>query len=90
MKMTHIIVEGMVQGVSFRESTRRRAFTLQLTGWVRNLADGSVEVMLRGPDDKVEEMLQWLQQGPSRSRVDTLHIREVEDCDFYSSFEIRF
>ena len=43
MQTTHVIVEGLVQGVCFREYTRRQAYTLQLTGWVRNLPDGSVE-----------------------------------------------
>ncbi len=90
MRTTHVIVEGVVQGVCFREYTRRRAFTLQLTGWVRNLADGSVEAMLHGADDKVEEMLQWLQQGSPHSRVDNLHIREVEDREVYSNFAIRW
>ena len=90
MRTTHVIVEGLVQGVCFRDYTRRQAYTLQLTGWVRNLRDGSVEALLCGATDKVDAMLDWLRQGSPRSRVDNLHIREVTDEKRYTTFEIRF
>ena len=90
MPMTHVIVEGLVQGVSFREYTRRQAFTLQLTGWARNLPNGSVEVMLCGQSDRVATMVQWLRQGSPRSRVDELHIGEVTGEEQYTTFEIRY
>ncbi len=88
--MTHVIVKGLVQGVCFRDYTRRQAFTLGLTGWVRNLSDSSVEAMLCGPTDKVAAMVQWLRQGSPRSRVDELHIDEVSGEEQLSTFEIRF
>ena len=90
MQTTHVIVEGLVQGVCFREYTRRQAYTLQLTGWVRNLPDGSVETMLCGPSDKVAEMLQWLRRGSPHSRVDELHIREDAGTERFTTFEIRY
>ncbi len=90
MRTTHVIVEGLVQGVSFRESTRRQAFILGLTGWVRNRRDGSVEAMLSGPPDKIDHMLQWLRQGSPRAMVDELHIRELVDEEHFTAFEIRF
>lgn len=89
MRMTHVIITGLVQGVCFRDSTRRRAFTLGLTGWVRNLHDGSVEAMLCGPTDKVAEMVEWLHQGSPRSRVDELHLHEVNGEEQFMTFEIR-
>jgi acylphosphatase len=90
MRRIHVIVEGLVQGVCFRDYTRRQAFTLQLTGWVRNLPDGSVEVMLCGESDRVATMLQWLRQGSPRSRVDELHIDELVGEELCTTFEIRY
>jgi acylphosphatase len=91
MQMIHVIIEGLVQGVCFRDYTRRQAFTLQLTGWVRNLPNGSVEAMLCGPADKVAAMLQWLRQGSPYARVDKLHVTEVDDGgEELTTFEIRY
>jgi acylphosphatase len=90
MRRTHVIVEGLVQGVCFRDYTRRQAFTLQLTGWIRNLPNGSVEAMLCGQSDKVAAMLQWLRQGSPRSRVDALHIDELTGEELFTTFEIRY
>lgn len=90
MTMTHVIVEGVVQGVSFREYTRRQAFVLHLTGWVRNLHDGSVEAMLCGTDNDIARMLDWLRQGPPRSRVENLRIRQVPSEEQFATFEIRY
>ncbi len=90
MLMTHVIVKGLVQGVCFRDYTRRQAFALGLTGWVRNLGDSSVEAMLSGPTDKIAAMIQWLRQGSPRSKVDELNIHEVSGEEQFSTFEIRF
>lgn len=90
MTMTHVIVEGLVQGVSFRDYTRRQAFILHLTGWVRNLGDGSVEVLLCGSDSDITKMLDWLRQGSPRSRVDNLRIRQVSATERFATFEIRY
>jgi acylphosphatase len=90
MTMTHVIVEGLVQGVSFRDYTRRQAFILHLTGWVRNLSDGSVEAMLCGADSDITRMLDWLRQGSPRSRVDNLRIRQVPATEHFTTFAIRY
>ena len=90
MRLVHVIVKGLVQGVCFRDYTCRQAFTLQLTGWVRNLPNCSVEVMLCGPNEKVAAMLQWLRQGPPRSRVDDLLIDELEGKESFAGFDIRY
>lgn len=89
MQVTHVIVEGLVQGVCFREYTRRQAEALHLTGWVRNLRDGSVEAMFSGPGDKVAAILGWLRQGSPHARVEQLHINEVETTEIFTAFEIR-
>ena len=69
-------VRGRVQGVGFRYSTYREARRLRLSGWVRNAADGSVEVWAEGPPEKLSLLLAWLNRGPQFSRVDTV---EKED-----------
>lgn len=69
MKAAHAFVSGDVQGVFFRQSTRRKARTLGLDGWVRNLPDGRVEVWLQGDEDAVNEMVDWLWVGPPDADV---------------------
>jgi len=63
-------VAGRVQGVWFRESCRDRALAAGVSGWVRNLDDGRVEVVLEGPAAAVDEVVAWCRQGPPRARVD--------------------
>lgn len=59
-------VHGRVQGVAFRESTRREGARLGLSGWVKNLTDGTVEVEFEGPAAPVAVLLAWLANGPPR------------------------
>ncbi len=63
-------IEGLVQGVNYRYATRQKAQELGVNGWVRNLADGSVECLLMGERDKVEALIRWCHQGPRGARVD--------------------
>lgn len=63
-------VAGRVQGVWFRESCRDRALDAGVSGWVRNLDDGRVEVVLEGPAAAVDEVVAWCRQGPPRAHVD--------------------
>jgi acylphosphatase len=62
-------IEGLVQGVNYRYSTRQKAQELGVNGWVRNLADGSVECLMEGERDKVEALIRWCHQGPPGARV---------------------
>jgi acylphosphatase len=62
-------VTGRVQGVFFRASTRREAQNLGLTGYAKNLPDGSVEVLACGPESAVEQLGEWLWVGPPAARV---------------------
>lgn len=66
---TRVFVEGRVQGVWFRESTREMAESLGLSGWVRNLADGRVEAVFEGPGEQVGKAVAWMQHGPERAIV---------------------
>ena len=74
MKRVRALVKGRVQGVGFRESTRRRASSLGLRGWVRNLADGRVEALFEGDDGAVEAALEFVRQGPPLARVTEVSI----------------
>ena len=65
----HLVVHGRVQGVWFRDSMRREAERLGVTGWVRNLPDGAVEAALEGNEDAVERMVAWCDHGPTGARV---------------------
>ena len=67
-----VIVDGRVQGVYFRENTRRRADALGLAGWVRNLSDGRVEAVFEGSPEAVARAVEWARTGPERAIVTDL------------------
>jgi acylphosphatase len=75
VEQRHVWISGVVQGVFFRQATRRRAQELGLTGWVRNLPDGRVEAVFRGSTEAVQAILEWCHEGPPSAtveRVETL------------------
>ncbi|WP_449240547.1 acylphosphatase [Desulfoscipio gibsoniae] len=69
MTQKHVFISGRVQGVYYRDYTRREAEKLGIKGWVRNLPDGRVEAVFEGPEDAVENMVAWCYQGSPRSEV---------------------
>ena len=75
-------VTGRVQGVFFRDSTRREALKLDLTGHAINLADGSVEVVASGDRLAVDELESWLHEGPRMASVSGVIEREAPEKDF--------
>jgi len=70
----HVLIEGRVQGVFFRASTRDEARARGLAGWVRNRPDGRVEAVFEGDKAVVENMLAWCQKGPPYAYVDQVEI----------------
>jgi len=86
----HLIIEGRVQGVFFRDTTRREAVGLGLRGWVKNRFDGSVEVIAEGPKDKVENLVQWCRQGPPAARVTEINRIDEEFTGEFDAFRIVF
>jgi acylphosphatase len=88
MRQVHVTVTGKVQGVGFRAWVQERARGLGLSGWVRNAPDGSVESVLAGPEDMVEEMLTRLKSGPPAARVDAVTPRD-HDGDVPEGFAQR-
>lgn len=73
----HCVVEGRVQGVFYRASTQRKARELGLSGWVRNLTDGSVEVYACGEGAQLEALCAWLEEGPPHAVVTSVRCRET-------------
>jgi acylphosphatase len=70
------VVEGRVQGVFYRAATADRAAALGIDGWVRNLADGGVEVVASGPREALESLAAWLWQGPPAASVTAVTLEE--------------
>jgi len=83
-------VHGRVQRVAFREYTRRAATDLQLHGWVRNCADGTVEVLAEGQAEQVDQLLSWLHVGSPFSLVTKVDYNEESPQGIIGPFEIRF
>ncbi len=71
-----MVATGRVQGVFFRETTRRRAEDLGLAGWVRNLGRDRVEAVFEGEAEAVEAAVEFARRGPALARVDGLEVRE--------------
>ena len=86
----HFIVTGIVQGVFFRASTREEAQKLELTGWVRNCQDGTVEVLAEGEKDDVRELNTWCRHGPSYAQVTDLKSEYTDATGEYDSFRLIF
>ena len=89
MKTQHLLIQGRVQGVWFRESMRREAERLGVTGWVRNTPDGAVEAVVQGPAEAVDALISWAHAGPPQARVDRVEIELSEAHGPFSGFEKR-
>jgi acylphosphatase len=85
---SRVRVRGLVQGVYFRESTRRAAEAAGVAGWVRNLADGSVEALFEGAEDAVAEVVGFCRVGPADARVESVEVMS-EAPGGISGFTIR-
>lgn len=85
----HARVYGLVQGVYFRDTTRQNATTLNLTGWVRNVHDGSVEVVAEGPRPALEALLKFLQVGPSHAHVERVAVEWGTATGEFAGFNVR-
>lgn len=81
-------VTGRVQGVYFRASTHERASALGLSGWVRNMDDGRVEVLACGPASALQKLEAWLWLGPGNARVENVDTRAEAPAD-YDGFQVR-
>jgi acylphosphatase len=90
MVQAHIYVHGRVQGVSFRYYVRKRAAALALKGYVRNLADGRVEILARGSRERLDSLIGYAKNNPGLSYVVKLDIDWEEPLGDLDDFHIRF
>lgn len=85
-KTLHLVIHGRVQGVFFRDSMRREAQRLGVSGWVRNRSDGTVEAVVQGEPDDVDEIVRWARRGPPHAEVERIEIEP--HVGSYAGFEI--
>jgi acylphosphatase len=87
----HLRIRGKVQGVGFRAALYREAVRLNVTGWVRNRGDGTVEAVIQGTEQCVDAISLWVGQGPRGARVDHVEVQSAEgifpDFDLLPTFE---
>ena len=91
MKRLHLKVHGQVHDVCYRANTQEKAKQIGLFGWVRNLADGTVEILAEGEEQSLKELLAWCYQGPKHATVANIEEvwEDVEKIEF-NSFEIKY
>jgi acylphosphatase len=86
----HVYVAGLVQGVAFRYYARREARSLGITGWVKNLHDGRVELLFEGEEAAVDQMVDWCRHGPRSAHVMDIQIERYPYSGKYAAFEVTF
>ncbi|GAB6094462.1 acylphosphatase [Desulfatiferula olefinivorans] len=85
-----VIIKGWVQGVAFRYNTKAAACERQVTGWVRNKADGSVEAVFEGGREQVEAIVAWCKKGPRMAVVKDVEVSWEPFAGDLKEFDIRF
>lgn len=88
-KRLHLRVFGRVQGVFYRASTRDKARSLLLSGWVRNCPDGSVEILAEGEETQLGALLGWSREGPPAAEVERVEASWSEAMGDLSPFIVR-
>jgi acylphosphatase len=82
MPCKRLVITGRVQGVCYRDSLRRKADSLGVSGWTRNRRDGSVEALVCGDAAQLEAIIRWARRGPDMAEVDDVRVSEADgDCD---------
>lgn len=89
-RRAHVYISGDVQGVSFRYYTRREAKRLGVKGWVRNLYDGRVEVLLEGEEVYIKRLIEWCRRGPPLARVREVEVDWEDYEGEYKDFDLRY
>jgi len=86
----HIYVSGRVQGVYYRETSKKTAEKLGISGWIKNLKDDRVEGVFEGDKSKVEKMVSWSRKGSFWASVDSFDVIWEDYKSEFSNFEIRY
>jgi acylphosphatase len=88
MTRLHIYVIGRVQGVLYRKHAQAKAKELGITGWAKNLLDGTVEIVAEGEKEKLQEFTAWCKQGPAFAKVEKLDIQKEDHQEEFKDFAI--
>jgi acylphosphatase len=88
MIRAHIFVSGLVQGVYFRANAASEANGLGITGWIKNLADGRVEIIIEGTQNKIDIFVSWCKKGPANANVQNFELDIVPYIGEFNSFNI--
>ncbi len=88
MPSIHLLIKGRVQGVFYRASAKKISTELKLSGWIRNIKGGDVEVMVTGEKSQLHEFTLWCRQGPADAIVNEVIVTETEETVF-ENFTIR-
>jgi acylphosphatase len=89
MIRAHLLIQGMVQGVGYRANTRRRANRLNLRGWVRNLRNGDVEIIVEGPEVEVDRLIAWCHRGPTSAYVSKVRVEKTKATNKFDGFAVK-
>ena len=89
MIRAHLLIQGRVQGVGFRANARRMANRLNLRGWVRNMRNGDVEILVEGPEFEVDRLIAWSQRGPTSAYVSKVRVEKSEATNKFDGFTVK-
>lgn len=89
-KEIHILLFGRVQGVGLRFQTREKSQALGLTGFVRNLLQGQVEILAQGSKENLEQLLTWLQSGEISAEIQDIKTQWQEISEIFPDFSVRY
>lgn len=89
VRRVHLVIKGLVQGVSYRASAQDEARRLGVVGWVRNLRNGDVESIAEAAPEAIERFVTWCRRGPEEARVEAVTIADSADAEAFGSFDVR-
>lgn len=85
-----ITVKGKVQGVFYRKNTQKQARNLGLSGYVKNMTNGTVKIEAEGEESRLKKLVEWCKDGPKRAKVDEVEVNEKETLKDYDKFRIKY
>ena len=88
MPTKHLLIKGKVQGVFFRATAKEIADRLNLTGWVKNTAEGHVEAMVSGTEEQVENFIAWCKKGPPKAIVTSVDVQDEKEEKASEEFKV--
>jgi len=89
MIRAHLLIQGRVQGVGFRANSRHMANRLNLRGWVRNMRNGDVEILVEGPEFEVDRLIAWCHRGPTSAYVSKVRVEKSEATNKFDGFAVK-